>query len=131
MIDYKCPVCGDVTSSSSDLYKVRCANCGNEYMPGNQVPPSFRRGVFDDGPSGKSRGVAALLAFFLGCFGVHYFYLGKNTAGVIFLLVSFLSCGILATVIEILSIISGVLMLTASEEDFEEKYVNSTSTIPL
>lgn len=131
MIDYKCPVCGDVTSSSSDLYKVKCANCGNEYMPGNQVPPSFRRGVFDDGPSGKSRGVAALLAFFLGCFGVHYFYLGKNTAGVIFLLVSFLSCGILATVIEILSIISGVLMLTASEEDFEEKYVNSTSTIPL
>ena len=131
MIDYKCPVCGEVTTSSSNLYKVKCARCGNEYIPGNQVPPSFSRGVFDDGPSGKSRGVAALLAFFLGCFGVHYFYLGKNTAGVICLLVSLLSCGILAGIVEILSIVSSVLMLTANEEDFEEKYVNSTSTMPI
>ena len=28
--------------------------------------------VFAEGPSGKSRGIAALLAIFLGAFGIHY-----------------------------------------------------------
>jgi TM2 domain-containing membrane protein YozV len=87
--------------------------------------------VFDEGPSGKSRGVAALLAILLGSLGIHYFYLGKNTAGIIFLLVTLLSCGVLGTVVAILSLVSGVLMLTTTEEDFEQKYVNSNSTMPI
>ena len=35
----------------------------------------------------KSKIVAALLAFFLGGLGIHKFYLGKNTAGIIMLAV--------------------------------------------
>ncbi|MBE6309702.1 MAG: TM2 domain-containing protein [Bacteroidales bacterium] len=91
----------------------------------------YGRGVFDNGPSGKSRGVAGLLAILLGSLGIHYFYLGKNTAGIIFLLVTLLSCGVLGTVVAILSLISGVLMLTATEEDFENKYVYSNNTMPI
>ena len=30
----------------------------------------------------KSKTTAALLCFFLGCFGVHRFYVGKNGSGV-------------------------------------------------
>lgn len=36
----------------------------------------------------KSRIVAALLAFFLGGFGVHKFYLGKTQAGIIHILLA-------------------------------------------
>jgi TM2 domain-containing membrane protein YozV len=36
----------------------------------------------------KDRMVAALLAFFFGLFGVHKFYLRENTAGLIYLLLS-------------------------------------------
>ncbi len=131
MYDYNCPVCGNVISSSAPLAKVKCQSCGNEFYPSQQMPPAYTRGVFDNGPSGKNRGVAALLAIFLGSLGIHYFYLGKNTAGIVFLLVSLLSCGVLAWIIEIVSIISGILMLTSSEEDFENKYIYSSSTMPV
>lgn len=46
----------------------------------NSCPPPYPDSVFSPGPSGKSRGVAALLAIFLGSLGIQYFYLGKNTA---------------------------------------------------
>ncbi|MBD2482863.1 NINE protein [Planktothrix sp. FACHB-1365] len=36
----------------------------------------------------KNKIVAALLAFFLGIFGVHKFYLGENLGGVVYLLFS-------------------------------------------
>lgn len=136
MNDYKCPVCGNSTYSSAPLVRVKCQSCGNEFDPVMQSQPTppqmqYGRGVFDNGPSGKSRGVAGLLAILLGSFGIHYFYLGKNTAGIIFLLVTLLSCGVLGTVVAILSLISGVLMLTATEEDFENKYVYSNNTMPI
>ena len=88
-------------------------------------------GIFDDGPSGKSRGVAALLAIFLGAWGVHYFYIGKTTPGVVFLLVSLFSCGFFAWIIAIIALIQGIKMLTMSEEAFEEKYVNTSSSFPV
>ena len=88
-------------------------------------------GIFDDGPSGKSRGVAALLAIFLGTFGAHYFYIGKTTPGVVFLLVSLFSCGTVAWIIAIISLIQGIKMLTMTEEAFEEKYVNTPSSFPV
>jgi TM2 domain-containing membrane protein YozV len=37
----------------------------------------------------KDRITALLLCFFLGGFGIHKFYLGKNTAGIIYLVFSF------------------------------------------
>ncbi|MDE6113592.1 TM2 domain-containing protein [Barnesiella sp. WM24] len=93
----------------------------------NNCPPPYQDSVFSPGPSGKSRGVAALLAIFLGTLGIQYFYVGKNTAGIITLIVSLCTCGIPS----ILWLIQGILMFTMSQQDFERKYVYSTSTFPL
>lgn len=144
MIDYKCPVCGTVTYSSAPLLKVKCSSCGCEYKasqnqqtsePASEVNNTtytqpIGNGVFDNGPSGRSRGVAALLAILLGYLGIHYFYIGKNTAGIICLLLSIFSCGIAATLLCIMGLIQGILMLTMSEQEFESRYVYSTSTFP-
>ena len=40
----------------------------------------------------KSRITAALLAFFLGIFGVHKFYLGYSTTGIIQLVLGIVTC---------------------------------------
>lgn len=93
----------------------------------NQCPPPTPDNVFNAGPSGKSRGIAALLAILLGTLGIQYFYLGKNTAGIITLIVSLVLCGIPS----IIWIIQGILMLTMSQQEFERKYVYTTSTFPL
>ena len=42
----------------------------------------------------KSRITAALLAFFLGIFGVHKFYLGYSTTGIIQLVLGIVTCGL-------------------------------------
>lgn len=47
-------------------------------MEQNQQCPPQSNDVFSPGPSGKSRGVAALLAIFLGSLGIQYFYRGKK-----------------------------------------------------
>jgi TM2 domain-containing membrane protein YozV len=93
----------------------------------NSNPNQSYDNIFSPGPSGKARGVAALLAIFLGSLGIQYFYLGKNTAGIIALVVSLVTCGIPG----IIWLIQGILMFTMSQEDFERKYVNTTSTFPL
>ena len=96
-------------------------------MEQNQQCPPQSNDVFSSGPPGKSRGVAALLAIFLGSLGIQYFYLGKNTAGVIALVLSIITCGIPG----ILWLIQGIMMFTMSQADFERKFVYSTSTFPL
>lgn len=92
-------------------------------MEQNQQCPPQSNDVFSPGPSG----VAALLAIFLGSLGIQYFYLGKNTAGVIALVLSIITCGIPW----ILWLIQGIMMFTMSQADFERKFVYSTSTFPL
>jgi TM2 domain-containing membrane protein YozV len=60
-----------------------CANCGNPLQPGAAVCMScgFAANTALKAPAmpgAKSKVTAALLAFFLGGFGVHNFYLGYN-----------------------------------------------------
>lgn len=71
----------------------------------------------------KSKLVAGLLAILLGSFGIHKFYLGKTVPGVIMLLVTLLSGGILGGIIWIIGVIEGVMYLTKSDEDFNAVYV--------
>lgn len=92
-------------------------------------PPVNYGNVFDPGPSGKSRGVTALLAIFLGTLGIHYFYVGKTVPGVVFILVSLVTCFSLTA---IASLVQGVLLLTSTtEEDFENKWINPVNSFPL
>ena len=57
--------------------------------------------------------------------------IGKTTAGVIFLLISLLSCFIFAPVVHVVSIIQGVLYFTTTQEEFERKWVYAPTNIPL
>ncbi len=151
---YECPHCGNVKYSSQRLSSVVCSKCNREYTTGDATEKkntinleeentfsqrqsySSRQeyhdssNVFSAGPSGKSRGVAALLAILIGALGIHYFYVGKNTAGIICLVLTLCSCGWAATLLSIMGIIQGILMFTMSEEDFENRYVYTQSTFP-
>ena len=75
-------------------------------------------------PSQKPEGadkkvVAGILAILLGGFGVHKFYLGYTTAGIIQILLSFICLG------SIIGIIEGIIYLTKSDEEFVETYVKN------
>ena len=71
----------------------------------------------------KSRTVAGLLAIFLGYLGIHKFYLGYTTEGVIMLLVSLLSGGILGLIVWVVAVIEGITYLTRSDAEFESTYL--------
>lgn len=75
----------------------------------------------------KDHVAAGLLAIFLGVFGVHKFYLGCNQAGFIMLAVSIIggifTFGLAAAVIEVISIIEGIIYLMKSQTEFDRLYV--------
>jgi len=74
------------------------------------------------GGNGKNKVVAALLALFLGGFGVHHFYLGSTMAGVICIAATWLTCGFGV----ILPFIEFIMLLIMSEADFDKKYNQRT-----
>ncbi|MBO4870969.1 MAG: NINE protein [Muribaculaceae bacterium] len=151
MVQYQCPKCHSQFTTANPVNSVRCPYCGNEFQviagqQNQQQPPQFGQqqqyygqpqpnmaygpgdiGVFDSGPSGKSRGVAGLLAILLGGLGIHYFYVGKAGGGLLCILLTMVTCGAWS----ILTLIQGILMMTMRSEEFERKYVYSTSTMPL
>lgn len=66
----------------------------------------------------KSKFAAGLLALFLGCFGIHNFYLGYIGKAVAQLLISLLggliTCGVALAGVAIWAFIEGILILTGS-----------------
>ena len=146
MYIHQCPECGKQYSTQEKVNRVKCPYCGAETnVSYSDQEPNFQEqwrqfgnqasnaldSVFNNGPSGKSRGIAGLLAILMGWCGLHYFYLNKPTAGIVFLLIAILSCGILATVTSVVSIIQGVLFFTSTQQEFEQKWVYSPSNFPL
>lgn len=100
----------------------------NGYNNGfNEQEYYSRNDAFACDAVGKSRGVAALLAIFLGGLGIHYFYLGKTTAGIVTLLLSLVSCLIWYWIM----VIQGILMLVMNNYDFDRKYVYTQNSFPL
>ncbi|MEM1132616.1 MAG: TM2 domain-containing protein [Pseudomonadota bacterium] len=81
----------------------------------------------------KNKIVAALLAFFLGAFGVHKFYLGYNGAGIAMLsatligfVLSIIIIGIFIIMgVSLVAFIEFIIYLVTSDGDFEEKYVRN------
>jgi TM2 domain-containing membrane protein YozV len=66
--------------------------------------------------TGKSKLVASLIAIFLGGLGIHKFYLGDNTQGVIYLILCW------TFIPAIIGLIEGILWLTQSNDAWLAKY---------
>ena len=69
------------------------------------------------GGRGKSKVTAGILGILLGGIGVHHFYLGSTTAGIVIILLT--CCTGLGG---ILGLIEGIMLLVMSDEDFDAKY---------
>ena len=79
---------------------------------GQAAPPTPR--------AERDKLVAALLAFFLGVFGAHRFYLGRNGSGVVMLL---LTLSVVGTVFSVpWSIVDAVRLLFMTNRDFAHRY---------
>jgi TM2 domain-containing membrane protein YozV len=72
---------------------------------------------------GDKKIVSGIVAILLGAFGIHKFLLGYTTEGVIMLVITVVSCGILAIVPSVIGIIEGIIYLTKSDEEFVRTYI--------
>ena len=110
-----CVKCGVARGAGNQF----CANCGCQL---NGSASRNGGGAANGGIGGKSKVTAGLLGIFLGCFGVHNFYLGYTTKAIIQVCVSgiaiLLSCctvglSLIATLgIGIWGLVEGILILT-------------------
>ena len=85
-------------------------------------------GTYNQQDVHSKRTAAGILAIVLACLGlgwigVHKFMLGMTKPGLIYLLVSILTCGIGAVVFNIISLIEGIIYLMKSGEEFYELYI--------
>ena len=88
-----CPACGHLCSKDALV----CPLCGKPLAKKNKI-------------------IAAILALFLGGFGLHKFYLGRIMWGVIYLLFCWTGIPWLVGFIE------GIIYLFTSDENFKHKY---------
>ncbi len=114
---FACTKCG-FRPSDGDKF---CNHCGKETQQKQVICLSCGRPL-TSGPSRKKI-AAGLFAIFLGCFGVHKFYLGYTVQGLIMLLVSILTIFILAAIPAIIGLIEGIIYLTLDDIEFEKTYV--------
>ena len=69
-------------------------------------------------PGAKDKMVAGILAILLGSLGVHHFYLGNTTMGIIYIV---LAC---VGVSPILGLVDGIIYLTKPDDQFQRNYHN-------
>lgn len=127
-----CPKC----DQAATLDTAFCGQCGHrfrtQFLNRTQifVPPPTAMPL-NLGTEQKSKVAAALFAFFLGGLGAHGFYLGNTMMGVTLLVVWVLSLplvligvGIFTLVaVHIICLIQVILYSSASDYDFQQKYV--------
>lgn len=84
------------------------------------------RGEGEDLPDFKEfvskKMAAGLCGILIGWLGIHKFILGQTGAGVTMLLVSLLTCGFAASIMQIIGLVEGIMYLTKSDEDFYQLY---------
>lgn len=112
-----------------------CGSCGAQRHPNASICltcgvalTSATGGGYGAAKPAKSKVTAGLLAIFLGGFGVHKFYLGYTTEGVITVVglwvIGLATFGIGFWILGILIFIEGIIYLTKSDEDFQRIYVD-------
>ncbi len=115
--DAFCRNCGaPVTAQQSQV-----AYAQPPYQQGQQGQQG--QGQYVKQPMPKDKVAAGLLAILLGSLGIHKFYLGYNTAGLIMLLCTVFTLGLAACVFGIIGLVEGIIYLTKSDEEFLNTYV--------
>ena len=115
----QCVTCG----ASLKPGATRCVKCGTIVdvvaAPGASQPTqhSIQSVPTQTALQPKSKAVAALLAFFLGTFGIHNFYLGYTGRGLAQLLITVLTLGSGIIVTGIWAFIEFILILTGLIKD--------------
>ena len=62
-----------------------------------------------------------IMTIIFNSFGVPCFMAGKTMAGFLRIILGIVSCGVIATINEIMGIIQGIKILCMSDEEFAEK----------
>ncbi|MCM1178019.1 MAG: TM2 domain-containing protein [Bacteroidales bacterium] len=130
-----CPHCGAPVAK-----EICCTSCGAKIPGDSAFCPSCgsrQPAPYSHRPAapymehvdmnGKDRVTAGILALVLGGLGVHYFYIGKITAGILTILLTFITCGMWALV----TLVQAILMLTMTDSEFAVKYVRTEKSFPL
>lgn len=77
--------------------------------------------------SDKSNIAFGVLAILIGTLGIQYFYIGKTAAGLLTILISLVTCGLWSVIM----LIQGILAICMTQQEFERKYVYTSSTFPI
>ncbi|MCR5308802.1 MAG: TM2 domain-containing protein [Bacilli bacterium] len=105
-----CKFCG----AEIDDDCVVCPHCGKQVAPLKNEESTIES-IFGENVNGKNKIIAALLALFLGEFGIQHFYLGNKNLGIISAI--FFWTGIPW----IIGIVQGIMMLLESDEEFAKR----------
>jgi TM2 domain-containing membrane protein YozV len=114
-----CGTCGVPVSE----VQVICTRCGAAIAK-SKVASGGGNDVFGE----RNQYIAALLAFLLGGFGAHWFYLGFQKQGIIYICITIIGgillLGIPSLVMWIIALVEAIRFLCISQETFNSKYVN-------
>jgi TM2 domain-containing membrane protein YozV len=89
-----------------------------------RTPPPHVKTAYSN-PRASNKIAAGVCGILLGGLGVHKFILGYTGAGLIMLLVSLLTCGVLLPLVHLIGLIEGIVYLCKSDDDFVRDYVDN------
>ena len=100
-----CSECGEIIRVKAEI----CPKCGVRQAP-------------EISSGGKSKLTAALLALFLGGFGIHRFYLGKIGTGILYLLFCW------TFIPAVIAFIEAIILFSMSEQTFQKSLAGGHQT---
>lgn len=83
-------------------------------------------GYYDPAVNSKKT-LCGIMAILFGGLGIQYFILGKVGAGLLTILFSIISCGLWPIVM----LVQGIVMLCMPDQQFEQKFMRTSSFFPL
>lgn len=101
-VDNFCSACGESIKAAAEI----CPHCGVRQLA---APVSTSS-------SGKSKGMAIVLALLLGGLGVHKFYLGQMGQGILYLLLCWTGVPAIVALVDL------IMYAKLSSDDFKTKY---------